>query len=153
MPKQSPLVLKGYFNRGDKPTEDQFGDLIDSFRHKDEGVPVAQVSGLSQELSNYVTQSQLSAVSLTKITAQVTTANNTVLIPQGKLLVYLVLLSAAPQQGALIDIAQTSEILLENVDLNPNVPLVSQVQVYAQNPLNIRVQNINSLITIIIFTL
>ena len=27
--------LKNYFNKGDKPTEEQFADLIDSFRHVD----------------------------------------------------------------------------------------------------------------------
>ncbi|CAK0748594.1 hypothetical protein CCP1ISM_20044 [Azospirillaceae bacterium] len=31
MPVQSKTTLKGYFNTGDKPTEAQFADLIDSF--------------------------------------------------------------------------------------------------------------------------
>ena len=31
MAKQSRTTLKTYFNRGDKPTEDQFSDTIDSF--------------------------------------------------------------------------------------------------------------------------
>ena len=31
MAKQNRIVLKGYFNTGDTPTEEQFADLIDSF--------------------------------------------------------------------------------------------------------------------------
>ena len=31
MAKQSSTTLKGYFNTGDKPTESQFSDTVDSF--------------------------------------------------------------------------------------------------------------------------
>lgn len=34
--KQSKTVLKSYFQKGDKPTEEQFVDLIDSFIHEDD---------------------------------------------------------------------------------------------------------------------
>lgn len=34
--KKSKSVLKSYFNTGDKPTESQFSDLIDSLVHQDE---------------------------------------------------------------------------------------------------------------------
>ncbi|MGQ3089133.1 hypothetical protein, partial [Flavobacterium sp.] len=36
MPTQSRTTLKGYFNTGDRPTESQFADLIDSALHKTE---------------------------------------------------------------------------------------------------------------------
>lgn len=34
MTKQTKDVLKGYFNTGDKPTEQEFADLIDSFQNE-----------------------------------------------------------------------------------------------------------------------
>lgn len=36
MAKQSVTTLKSYFEARDKPTQAQFGDLIDSYVHKDE---------------------------------------------------------------------------------------------------------------------
>lgn len=41
--KKSRNILKGYFESGDKPTESQFVDLIDSFFHEEDGKIVASV--------------------------------------------------------------------------------------------------------------
>ncbi len=41
--KKSRTVLKSYFETGDKPTEPQFSDLIDSLVHLDDGVYVTNV--------------------------------------------------------------------------------------------------------------
>jgi len=42
--KASITTLKSLFQRGDKPTEKDFEDLIDSFLHKDEGVAIKNVN-------------------------------------------------------------------------------------------------------------
>ncbi|QHB38504.1 structural protein [Flavobacterium phage vB_FspM_lotta8-1] len=41
--KKPISTLKTFFETGDKPTEQQFADLIDSFIHKDEGFVITQV--------------------------------------------------------------------------------------------------------------
>ncbi|WP_299683458.1 hypothetical protein [uncultured Dokdonia sp.] len=42
--KTSIVTLKSLFQRGDKPTEKDFEDLIDSFLHKDEGTAIKNVN-------------------------------------------------------------------------------------------------------------
>ncbi len=39
-------ILKSYFKTGDKPTQDQFSAVFDSFWHKSEGIPLAKIEGL-----------------------------------------------------------------------------------------------------------
>ena len=43
--------LKRWFGRGCYPTESQFGDLIDSFRHKDAEIRLTEIRGLAEELN------------------------------------------------------------------------------------------------------
>lgn len=42
--KQPKEILKTYFETGDKPTEQQFCDLIDSYHHQDNGLVVTSIS-------------------------------------------------------------------------------------------------------------
>ncbi len=51
MSKQSLNTLKEWFRRGLKPLQEQFWHWMDSFWHKDEKIPSAQIDGL-QELLN-----------------------------------------------------------------------------------------------------
>lgn len=44
--------LKAYFRKGLYPTENQFGDMIDSYVHKGEKVELSQVNGLSEALNS-----------------------------------------------------------------------------------------------------
>lgn len=44
-------TLKNWFKTGCYPTEMQFGDLIDSFRHKSANIPAAEVDGLATQLN------------------------------------------------------------------------------------------------------
>ena len=46
------LTIKNWFKRGLKPTEAQFAAVFDSFRHKDDPVPMGDVDGLSYALAN-----------------------------------------------------------------------------------------------------
>lgn len=44
---KSLSILKSWFETGDKPTEAQFSDLLDSFRHKNDNIPVGSLSGFT----------------------------------------------------------------------------------------------------------
>lgn len=46
MAKQSINTIKNWFRTGSKPTQAQFWDWLDSFFHKDDNIPSAQVEGL-----------------------------------------------------------------------------------------------------------
>lgn len=43
--------LKRWFGRGCYPTESQFGDLIESFRHKSDDIELTEIRGLAEELN------------------------------------------------------------------------------------------------------
>lgn len=45
-------ILKSWFETGDKPTQSQFWDWLDSFYHKDEQIDQAAVSGLTNSLND-----------------------------------------------------------------------------------------------------
>ncbi len=55
----SPNTIKNWFRTGLKPTQAQFWAWVDSFRHKDEAVPVADVSGLQELLDTKVDKKEL----------------------------------------------------------------------------------------------
>lgn len=68
MPKQSVATLKTWFETGDKPTQQQFWDWLDSFIHKDDGIAQSQVTGLVDSLNSLATQAsvnELKAIVLT----------------------------------------------------------------------------------------
>lgn len=48
----SRLDLKKYFQKSDKPTEAQFGNLIDSMWHKNDTINVSDIEDLSNQLAN-----------------------------------------------------------------------------------------------------
>ncbi|MDV2458057.1 hypothetical protein CMU99_06900 [Elizabethkingia anophelis] len=48
--KRPRNTLKTYFQRGKKPTEEQFSDTLDSFVHKDDAITIDNVSGLKNAL-------------------------------------------------------------------------------------------------------
>lgn len=54
--KRPRNTLKTYFQKGKKPTEEQFGDLLDSYTHKDDSVPIDNVEGLRGALDSKLDQ-------------------------------------------------------------------------------------------------
>jgi len=60
MPITDANTLKSWFQSKDKPTQEQFWSLIDSFRHKQDNVPASDVDGLSGLLSNYLLKKEVS---------------------------------------------------------------------------------------------
>ncbi|WP_086984792.1 hypothetical protein [Elizabethkingia miricola] len=54
--KRPRNTLKTYFEKGKKPTEGQFGDLLDSYTHKDDSIPIDNVEGLRGALDSKLDQ-------------------------------------------------------------------------------------------------
>lgn len=57
-------VIKSWFKRGMKPLESQFANWIDSFFHKNDQIPINNISGLTEIVNNKydkATGEQLSA--------------------------------------------------------------------------------------------
>lgn len=54
--KRPRNTLKTYFQKGKKPTEEQFSDTLDSFIHKDDSVPIDNVEGLRGALDSKLDQ-------------------------------------------------------------------------------------------------
>ena len=74
--KQTKPILKEYFETGKKPTESQFGELIDSYHHIDSGVIVTDVAE-DQEGNKTISLSDGTAITINTPTASVD-QNNTV---------------------------------------------------------------------------
>lgn len=56
-------ILKSWFSKDKKPTEEQFAFLIDSFLHKsDDAIGIADVQGLSNALASKASSAQINAV-------------------------------------------------------------------------------------------
>lgn len=55
-------TLKSWFETGDFPTQQQFWDWIDSFIHKDQGISVGDVDGLTELLQGKADANQLQAL-------------------------------------------------------------------------------------------
>ena len=54
--KRPRNTLKTYFQKGKKPTEEQFSDTLDSFVHKDDSLPIDNVEGLRGALDSKLDQ-------------------------------------------------------------------------------------------------
>lgn len=59
MPKQTLNILKSWFKTGLKPTQAQFWDLMDSFFHKDEKIPISSIDGVQTEFDKYASKDEL----------------------------------------------------------------------------------------------
>ena len=78
MAEQGRTTLKGYFETGDKPTQAQFEDLIDSVPNTlDSGVSNTEFSYLGGVTSAIQTQINSKQDELTGLTASVTELNYT----------------------------------------------------------------------------
>lgn len=58
-------ILKEYFKTGAKPSEAQFGELIDSMRHAGTPIPLAEVQGLPEELNSKFSTAEGAALTQT----------------------------------------------------------------------------------------
>lgn len=70
------ITLKGWFKRGKKPTQEQFADLIDSFFHKNESIPIAKVTNLQTALNNCASITQLDALAASISAAEIVNLGN-----------------------------------------------------------------------------
>lgn len=77
-------TLKGWFETQDKPTQNQFWDLIDSYFHKSATIPQASIENLVSTLNSLVSQTTFDAFEQGQLVA--TDTNYTYVIPAGYLL-------------------------------------------------------------------
>lgn len=78
-------TLKAWFETGDKPTQSQFWDWLDSFFHKGDSIPQSQVSGLDVALAGLATVESvaaLKAITLNNVTLSSVSQN----IPAGTII-------------------------------------------------------------------
>ena len=66
--KQSKTILKSYFETGDRPTQEQFENLIDSLLHKDEGVAISSVTTHTTDGSLLISLSNGESFTITQVT-------------------------------------------------------------------------------------
>ncbi|MFD2568737.1 hypothetical protein [Pseudotenacibaculum haliotis] len=59
MAKKTKAELKKYFETGDKPSESQYAELIDAFRHTDDKLPIADVDSLQASLDSKASSTSL----------------------------------------------------------------------------------------------
>jgi hypothetical protein len=154
MAKKPVPVLKGYFNRGDKPTEGQFSDVMDSFRHKDDALSIHEIEGLTQQLSQYPTNADVQTLLSTRLTHVFTTASPSVTVAASKLVFYIVLRSFMAQTVSVkAEFGSYDELLVTDMDLDANKPMVLAVQLYSFSAFNIRLTGQTSNIDSVLFLL
>lgn len=86
MPQRPLNTLKTYFETGDKPTQAHFWDWLESFWHKDDSIPIASVSGLSDTLNTYATEADLNAFKAVDLTVLAPNTTASINIPAGSIL-------------------------------------------------------------------
>ena len=78
MAKQSVATIKSWFQTGDKPTQAQFWDWLESFIHKDDPITTSQVTGLNTTLSTLATQASVDALKGTVLSASASTFSTSI---------------------------------------------------------------------------
>lgn len=61
MAVQTLSTLKDWFVTGAKPLQSHFWDLLDSFWHKSDSIPMSQISGLNTQLTGLATTAYVDA--------------------------------------------------------------------------------------------
>lgn len=77
-------TIKSWFETGDKPTQNQFWDWLESFVHKNDSVPMSQVSGLNAALTALATQTSVDALKAIVVTTSASSIS--VSLPAGTIL-------------------------------------------------------------------
>lgn len=114
MPLQSIATLKTWFETGDKPTQSQFWDWLDSFFHKSESIPQASVTNLVTDLSGKATQTALDNLAAS-VVPQVEVLNAPGSVAIGELtLVDKIVVTSATGQAVTIERTPTSADLIDS---------------------------------------
>lgn len=117
MAKQAINTIKAWFQTGDKPTQNQFWDWLDSFVHKDDSIAIGNVTGLDDALSGLASQNSVDA--LTPILIAGSTSTQSVVIPAGTFLDTIRIKSTSAMTFSVGLSAGTKEILSdEDVAVN-----------------------------------
>ena len=113
MAKQAINTLKSWFQTGDKPTQSQFWDWLDSFVHKDDTIEINNVAGLDDALSGFASQESVTAI--TPILLSGTASSRAVTIPAGTFLDVIRIKSTAAMTFSVGLSTGTKEIVTDEV--------------------------------------
>jgi hypothetical protein len=157
MPKQTTDILKSWFQTGDKPTQSQFADLIDSFVHKDAGISIENVAGLIDVLNLKASSVALDALrALVQPVKVELTADGTYTLPAG---FQIWKMTITPQQetglvieelegaGDILDLSGSDYPYPGGTDNNFTCDIIARADKV------IRFRNVNGPITILIYRL
>lgn len=79
-------TLKSWFETGDKPTQNQFWDWLDSFRHKSDAVPMGDIAGLDTALAGLASQVSLDALKAISLSVLSPVTSASINIPAGTII-------------------------------------------------------------------
>lgn len=127
MAKQSIAQLKQWFQTGDYPTQQQFYDWMESYRHLDDEVPMASVTGLVQILQT-LTNNQGGGAGTPPV---IVSGTNTWAVPAGTLIEKLVVIDTAALTLSAGTTAGSSN-LLEAAQCSPAFTIIA-TDIYFQN--------------------
>lgn len=92
MAQQTRSNLKNLFQTGDKPTQQNFADWLDSFYHKEDTIPQSAIAGLVAALPSATQLQQLADLQPKEV---VVSGSETYSVPAGKLLEHVVFIVAS----------------------------------------------------------
>lgn len=131
MPIAAIATIKGWFNRGKYPTDEQFWTWLDSFWHKQEKLPVASVDGLTELLNSIPSEDAINALLGQLVPDVVTHNDSSYIIPAGKN-VYLMRFEADTDKTITVTDDQ-GEDLLGEINVAANTPFALQCAIAAGN--------------------
>lgn len=79
-------ILKAWFETGDKPTQSQFWDWIDSFWHMTDTIPQASIENLGTTLDSFALQTEVDALKAITLTVVAPATSASVNLPAGTIL-------------------------------------------------------------------
>ena len=129
--------LKGYFETGKKPTQQQFWDWLESFVHKSDGIAIANVAGLSSALNAKLDKVQFDAFEAGVLLPF--NADGTYLIPGPSLLEKIIPFYGSPGTMKLSRVEAGGEDVAEEIDIQGgwNPPIQIDVVAIADTTLYI----------------
>lgn len=125
--KVSLATIKNWFKTGLKPTQSQFWDTWDSFFHKDDLIPTANVAGLDAALSGLPTPEQLAVLATVAPVVVNVAGSGTYNLAAGKLLEVVVADGASG--SAKVGTSASGNEIVES-PISTGAPMVARVDFY-----------------------
>jgi hypothetical protein len=135
MPVQTRPTLKSWFERLDKPTQEQFWDWMDSYFHIGDTIPQANVEGLTAVIAGLPTPEQLAIVDSLAPSLLIIGGAGTYQLPAGKILQYIV--CEANADGICQIGTSSGQSQLVEANLQSDVPQTFTFNQYSKNSITL----------------